>query len=85
MTRWTQNQIYKLKMGSITKTRGPSDISLMRQHSYLLEQEDAPVNLKSDNQVNEIVDVLEVQHALPDSYSLCTWKQVVRDMAHSLQ
>jgi len=57
----------------------------MRQHSYLLEQEDAPVNLKSDNQVNEIVDVLEVQHALPDSYSLCTWKQVVRDMAHSLQ
>jgi len=61
------NQIYKLKMGSITKTQGPSDISLMRQHSYLLEQEDAPVNLKSDNQVNEIVDVLEVQHALPDS------------------
>lgn len=46
-------EIYKLKMGSITKTRGPSDISPKQQHSYLLEQEDAPVNLTSDNQVSE--------------------------------
>lgn len=40
-------------MRIITKTPELSGIFPKQPDSYLLEQEDAPVNLKSDNQVSE--------------------------------
>jgi hypothetical protein len=40
-------------MRTITKTPEPSDIFPKQPDSYLLEQEDVPVNLKLDNQVSE--------------------------------
>jgi hypothetical protein len=40
-------------MRTITKTPEPSGIFQKQTDSYSLEQEDIPVNLKSDNQVND--------------------------------